>query len=195
MRPSFTVPILLLLVSACAESGEAPLVAEEVLRLHDQADQVIFGLEHHVTAAGIRKARILADTAFFLADQPVVELHGLTVNFYDSNGALTSILSSDAGTYDWDTGDMTATGSVVVINPQEGRRIETSIMHYDRLRHRIWGDEPTRMIEADGTIVQGSTFDSDASLTEVNLTSARLQKPEAAPSRPEEADTLSAGGP
>lgn len=195
MRLSLACATLLLFVSACGESEEAPLVAEEILRLHDQADQVIFGLEHHVTAAGIRKARILADTAFFLADQPVVELHGLTVNFYDSNGALTSILSSDAGTYAWDTGDMTATGSVVVVNPQEGRRIETSIMHYDRVRHRIWGDELTRMIEADGTIVEGSTFDSDANLTEVNLTSARLQKPETAPPQSEEADTLSESGP
>ncbi len=164
---------------ACEDGGETPLVAEDVLQLQAQSDQVVFGLEHYVTSEGVRRAHILADTAFFLENQPVVELRVLEVEFYDSDGLLTSILTSRSGTYDWNTGDMTARDSVVVINPAEGRRIETSIMYYDRVNDRIWSDQPTRMFEADGTIVEGAAFDSDASLTEVRLTSARLQKPEA----------------
>lgn len=172
---------IVLALMACDEGGEPPLVAEEVLQLHEASNQVIFGLEHFVASEGIRRAHLLADTAFFLADEAGVELRVMEVTFYGSSGSVTSILTSRSGTYDWETGDMTATDSVVVINPVEERRIETSVMHYDRVRDRIWSDAPTKMFEADGTIIEGTAFDSDAALTEVNLTSARIQKPEPEP--------------
>ncbi len=169
------------LLTGCDEGGEPPLVAEDVLQLHEASDQVIFGLEHFVASEGIRRAHLLADTAFFLADETAVELRVMQVTFYGSSGSVTSILTSRFGTYDWETGDMTATDSVVVINPIEERRIETSVMHYDRVRDRIWSDAPSKMFEADGTIIEGTAFDSDAALTEVNLTSARIRKPEPEP--------------
>ena len=162
---------------ACDEGAEAPLVGAEIWTIIEGSNQVVFGLKHYITSEGIRRAHLEADTAFFLEDGGAVELRVLHVDFYGHDGALTSILTSKQGIYDWNSGDMTARDSVVVLNPVDERRVETSVMHYDRVRNRIWSDQPTTMYEADGTIIDGTAFDSDASLSEVNLISARMRKP------------------
>lgn len=164
-------------ISACGESSEPPLVAEEILQLNTEASQVAFGLDHYMTEEGVRRARVQADTAFYIEDRTLIELHGMEVWFYDQDGRVTSILTSREGTYDWNTGDMTAEGDVVVLNPEEGRRIETSIMHYDRMDDRIWGDEFTRIIEQDGSVVEGAAFETDSRMDEVDLTSMRVVRP------------------
>lgn len=166
---------------ACGESGEPPLVAEEVLQLNPEADQVVFGLEHYVTANGIRRALVEADTAFFLEGRPIVELRVLRVTFYDVDGEETSVLTSREGTYDWDNGDMTARTDVVVVNRAEGRRLETSVLYYLRPEDRIWSDEHTTMIEADGTTIQSSYFESDSRMEQINLDPIRLTRPGAQP--------------
>jgi LPS export ABC transporter protein LptC len=162
---------------ACGESGEPPLVAEEVLQLNPDANQVVFGLEHYVTADGIRRALVEADTAFFLEGRPIVELRVLRVTFYNLDGEETSVLTSREGTYDWDNGDMTAKVDVVVVNRVEGRRLETSVLYYVRPEDRIWSDEHTTMIEADGTTIEGTSFESDSRMEQINLTSPRLTRP------------------
>ena len=162
---------------ACGEGSEAPVVAEEILQLNAEANQVVIGLEHYVASEGIRRAHVVADTAFFLENKSIVELRVMQVTFFDATGRVTSILTSRRGTYDWDSSDMEAEENVVVLNPREGRRIETSVMYYNRAEDRIWSDAPTKMFEADGTIVEGSAFESNSGLDEVNLTSARLIRP------------------
>jgi LPS export ABC transporter protein LptC len=166
---------------ACGESGEPPLVAEEILQLNPEADQVGFGIEHYVTANGIRRALVEADTAFYLEGRPVVELRVLRVTFYDVDGEETSVLTSREGTYDWDNGDMTARTDVVVVNRAEGRRLETSVLYYLRAEDRIWSDEHTTMIQADGTTIEGSYFESDSRMGQINLDSPRLTRPGAQP--------------
>lgn len=162
---------------SCGDRGETPLVAEEILRLNSEAEQVVIGLEHYVTSQGIRRAHVLADTAFFLEGKSQVELRVMQVTFYNALGEVSSILTSRNGTYDWDTGDMVATDDVVVVNPKEGRRIETSVMYYERANDRIWGDAPTKMFESDGTVIEGTAFESTSSMEVVDLTSARMVKP------------------
>jgi LPS export ABC transporter protein LptC len=162
---------------ACGERGEPPLVAEEILQLNPDANQVVFGLEHYVTADGIRRALVEADTAFFIEGRPVVELRVVRVTFYNEDGEETSVLTSQEGTYDWDNGDMTARTDVVVVNRAEGRRLETSVLYYLRPEDRIWSDEHTTMIEADGTIIEGTAFESDSRMEQINLDSPRLTRP------------------
>jgi hypothetical protein len=142
---------------ACGESGEPPLVAEEILQLNPEANE--------------------ADTAFFLEGRPVVELRVLRVTFYNIAGEETSVLTSLEGTYDWDNGDMTARNDVVVVNRAEGRRLETSVLYYLRPEDRIWSDEPTTMIQADGTIIEGTAFESDSRMEQINLDSPRMTRP------------------
>lgn len=176
--------LLTMAALACGESSEPPLVAEEILELNTQAGQVAFGLDHYMTEEGVRRARVQADTAFYIEDRTLIELHGMEVWFYDEGGRVTSILTAREGTYDWNTRDMTAEGDVVVLNPEEGRRIETSIMHYDRAQDRIWGDEFTRIFQANGTVVEGTAFETNSRMDQVDLTSTRVVRPSGEPSSP-----------
>ena len=159
---------------SCGDGTEPALVAEELLNL--RTDQVVIGLEHYVTTDGVRRAHLLSDTAFFVEDSSSVDLRGVEVTFFNGLGVVTSTLTSLEGTYDWDTGNMVAIGNVVVVEPDLGRRVETSVMHYDRQRNRIWSDAPTTVYEADGTVIEGTAFESDASLDDVDLTSARISR-------------------
>ncbi|MGD2217364.1 MAG: LPS export ABC transporter periplasmic protein LptC [Gemmatimonadales bacterium] len=171
------VPCLVFLALACGESGEPPLVAEEILQLNPDANMVMFGLESYVTAGGIRRALVEADTAFFLEGRPIVELRGVRVTFYNEDGEETSVLTSREGTYDRDNGDMTAKEDVVVVNRAEGRRLETSVLYYLRPEDRIWSDKPTTLIEADGTIIEGTAFTSDSRMEQINLDNLRITRP------------------
>jgi hypothetical protein len=168
---------------SCREGSEPPLVAEEILRLNEAANQVVFGLDHYVTTEGVRRAHVEADTAFFLEGKPMVDLRVMHVTFFDAEGDTTSILTARAGTYNWNTGDMTAKEDVVVVIPREGRRIETSVLYYDRARDRIWGDQLTRMFEADGTVMEGTAFETNSRMDRIDLTSPRLIRPAAETSR------------
>ena len=168
------VGIFALLVASCGEAGEAPLVAEDILQLNSRANRVAMGLVHYVTSEGIRRARIEADTAFFIEDIAMVELRAMEVTFYDDDGNETTVLTAREGTYDWDTGDMTATYDVVIIKREEGKRIEAPEMSYDRARDRIWSDEHTTMYQADGTVIEGTSFVSDSGMELVELDEPRV---------------------
>ena len=170
---AFTVAVLVA-AAACGDRGEAPLVAEEILQLNTRANQVVIGLRHFVASEGIRRAKILADTAFFIEDEALVELRRMEVTFYDSDGNETSILTARNGTYDWDSGNMTAQHDVVVLKLDEDRRIETTVMYYDRPEDRIWSDAPTTMYEADGTVIEGTSFESNSGMDRVELTEPRV---------------------
>lgn len=162
---------------ACGEGGEPLLVAEDVLQLNPDAYMVMFGFESYVTADGIRRARVEADTAFWLESRPIVELRGLRVTFYNEEGEETSVLTSREGTYDRDNGEMTAKEDVVLEKIAEGRRLETSVLYYLPPEDRIWSDKPTTLIDANGTIIEGTAFESDSKMEQIDLDSLWLTRP------------------
>jgi LPS export ABC transporter protein LptC len=172
----FWVTALVFSALSCQDSGEPPLVAEEILQLNPEASQVVFNMQHHMDSEGVRRAYVEADTAYYLENQSLVELRVLKVTFYDSNGAEASILTSKEGRYDWGTGDMIAKVDVVVQN-SKGERIETTVLNYNRIRDRLWSEEPTRMMYADGTIIEGTAFESDSRMEVIELTSATMVRP------------------
>jgi LPS export ABC transporter protein LptC len=186
MRSRFHLFGLLVLAAlACQDSGEPPLVDPEILGSVAESNQVAMGVKHYITADGVRRADVEADTAFFLKDSPVIELRVMRVTFFDNLGDTTSVLTALQGDYNWSTGDMTARNDVVVINPKEGRRVETSVLFYNRDADRIWGDAYTRMVEADGTVVEGTAFETNSSMDEIELTSARVvRQPGSQPQEP-----------
>jgi LPS export ABC transporter protein LptC len=177
--------LLVVAALACRDSGEPPLVDPEILESVAESNQVAMGVEHYITADGIRRAHVRADTAFFLKDSPVIQLRIMQVTFFDNLGDTTSVLTALQGDYNWSTGDMTARDEVVVVNPKEGRRVETSVLFYNRVEDRIWGDAYTRMVEADGTVIEGTAFETNSSMDQIELTSARLvRQPGSQPQEP-----------
>ncbi len=162
---------------ACRESGEPPLVAEEILALNPEANQVGFGVVHYMANEGIRRARVTADTAFYIEDKTLIDIRIMEVVFFDGQGDTTSILTAREGTYDWNTGNMTAKTDVVVVNPREGRTVETSVLYYESSADRIWGDQPTTITQADGTVIEGTAFETTSRMDQVDLTSMHIVRP------------------
>jgi LPS export ABC transporter protein LptC len=143
--------VLLALVAAC-ETGIRPTAT---VAAADSADQVLLNMSHYMTSAGIQRAHVLADTAYFYSPNQVAELRGVHITFYDPRGAQTSTLTSREGTYHWRTGDMEARGNVVVIRT-DGATLRTEVIHYSQAKNQVSSDrefvfdEPTRHIEGEG---------------------------------------------
>lgn len=149
-------------------------------------DQLMIGLEHYLTSEGVRRARVVADTACFLDDRATVRLARVRVTFHGLQGEESSTLTSDSASYDWVRGDMEARGNVLVLDPKTGRRVRTSALRYERARDEILSDQPATMTEPDGTVVEGVGFRASPGLEWVEMESARLTKPpgQASPAAP-----------
>src|SRR5207247_3885498 len=89
------VPLALALVATACETGIKPTAT---IAAPDSADQVLLGMSHYVTDAGIQRAHVRADTAYFYSPAQTAELRNVHITFYDTRGAETSTLTSRQGT-------------------------------------------------------------------------------------------------
>jgi LPS export ABC transporter protein LptC len=129
--------LFLLLVVAACKSG-TPVTATQVVL--DSADQVLIGMTHYVTEAGIQRARVRADTAYFFSGTQRAELRNVHVTFYDATGSPTSTLTAREGTQYWRTGDMEARGNVVLIRGKDGATMRTEAMRYSQAKNEVTSD-------------------------------------------------------
>jgi LPS export ABC transporter protein LptC len=150
---SITIGLLLLLAPLACKSGTPVTATQAVL---DSADQVLIGMTHYVTDAGVLRARVRADTAYFFSNTQRAELRNVHVTFYDEMGKPTSTLTSREGTHHWRTGDMEARGNVVVIRDKDGGTMRTEVMYYSQVRNEVSSDKafvfdgPDRHIAGEG---------------------------------------------
>jgi len=152
---------------ACAGADTPPTTVAAA----DTADQVFFGLQHNLTLDGVLRARLEADTAHFFQASQRAELQRLRVVFYSPQGQQTSRLTSEAGTYDWRTGNMQARGTVVAVTP-DGRRLRTSVLEYDRTRDRLSGPA-SFVFDAPDRHLEGESFEADPDFRNVVTTRPR----------------------
>ena len=145
--------ILFNVVCASCKSGTPVTATQAVL---DSADQVLIGMTHYVTDAGVLRARVRGDTAYFYSNTQRAELRNVHVTFYDQMGKPTSTLTSREGTHHWRTGDMEARGNVIVVRDKDGATMKTAVMNYNQVRNEVssdksfvW-DEPGRHVVGDG---------------------------------------------
>src|SRR5205814_3038223 len=132
------VPLALALVATACETGIKPTAT---IAAPDSADQVLLGMSHYVTDAGIQRAHVRADTAYFYSPAQTAELRNVHITFYDPRGAETSTLTSREGTYHWRGGDMEARGDVVVVRTGGARR-RTARRRDHQLRKPRGSDKP-----------------------------------------------------
>jgi LPS export ABC transporter protein LptC len=146
------ITVALLLTVGC-KTG-IPVTATQAAL--DSADQVLIGMSHYVTDAGVLRARVRADTAFFFSGTQRAELRNVHVTFYDATGKATSTLTAREGTNYWRTGDMEARGNVVVVRDKDGGTMRTEVMYYNQVRNEVTSDRhfvfdsPDRHIEGEG---------------------------------------------
>lgn len=108
----------------------------------DTADQVLLGMTHYVTADGVLRARVLADTAYFFTTTQQAELRNVHVTFYDLTGHETSTLTCREGTFHWNTGDMEGRGNVVVVRSSDGGTLHTERIEYHEATNKVTTDLP-----------------------------------------------------
>ena len=126
----------------------------------DSADQVLIGMTHYVTDAGVLRARVRADTAYFFSSTQRAELRTVHVTFYDTMGKSTSTLTAREGTHHWRTGDMEARGNVVVIRERDGGTMRTEVMFYSQGRNEVSSNKPF-VFDAPDRHITGQGFTSD----------------------------------
>ena len=135
------------------------------------ADNVVFGISHNVSTDGMRRVRIEADTGYYYEAQQSVELRQLTVTFFSPEGAESSRITADWGTYDYRTGDMVARTNVVGTTP-DGRRLTTSKLEYDQVNDRLRTDE-SFVFDSPEEHLEGSGFSADRNFRNYDVTNPR----------------------
>lgn len=162
------VLLVLALGTACRD-GTRPTATQSGL---DSADQVLLGMTHYVTEAGVQRARVRADTAYFFSPTQRAELRNVHVTFYDAQGVATSTLTAREGTHYWRTGNMEARGDVVVVRNRDGGTMRTEVMSYDQRRNEVSSDYPF-VFDAPDRHIKGRGFTSDPEFRNITATGPR----------------------
>jgi LPS export ABC transporter protein LptC len=129
--------LLFNVVLVCCRDGTPPTVTATPL---DSADQVLIGMVHYVTQAGLQRARVRADTAYFFSNTQTAELRAVHITFYNALGVETSTMTARQGTYHWRTRDMAGRGNVVVIRNSDGGKLRTEALRYSQASNQVSSD-------------------------------------------------------
>ncbi len=167
IRTALLIMILIAAASACRGTDRPPTMLTEA----DTADQIMWNLSHYLTIDGIRRVHVQADTAFFHQGPQVAELRGVEVTFFGSAGERSSTVTSLEGTYHWRSGNMEARYDVVALG-DDGRRLTTESLRYERATERIVGDQPFVFVSPERRL-EGDGFTSDPDFRNVITTRPR----------------------
>lgn len=151
---------------ACGGDEPVETVGPEVLGLG--ADQVLVDMEHYMTRGGLRRAHLVADTAYFLRDDTRVRIIPVELTFYDTEGLVASELTAREGLYDLETNDMEAMGDVVVVDRREQQRLLTEELEYVAAEDRLRSDREFVLYRGD-TVLRGTGFVTDPALDTVRV--------------------------
>ena len=144
--------VVLAALGACEQRGVQP---SATMAAADSADQVLEGFAHHVTADGIRKSRIEADTAWFYEATQSATLHNVRITFYDVRGAERSKLTALRAEYRWQD----------AWSP-DGGKLESEVLKLDNKENRISTDRAFRFARG-AERIEGTSLQSDPEFTNV----------------------------
>lgn len=154
-------------LSACGSDEQVEVAGPELLRLG--ASQVMTDMETFMSREGVKKAHLLADTAFFLEGESGVNLRGVKLDLFGEQGGTVSTLTARRGWYEMQTEDMRASGDVVVVDSATGRRLETERLEYRAAADELRGD--TAFVFYRGSeVIRGQSFVTDPGLNDIRTT-------------------------
>lgn len=156
---------------ACEGPTDTPVASEAIQDI--KADQVVFGMTSFITESGVRQGRVDADTAYAFRDSSAIKLVGMKLVFYEDDGRTRATVVADSGSMDERSQRMVAWGDVVLTIHGDGRRIESSELHYDPGTDRIWSDSATVLTRPNGNVTRGTSFQSDLSFNNVRIANPR----------------------
>jgi LPS export ABC transporter protein LptC len=149
--------VLLLSLTACAEETVRPPVTGAAA---DSADQVLEGMEHFITNDGVRRTRVIADTAYLYEATQLARLKKVKVTFYSATGEETSTIVGDSGIYQTRDGSMSAWGHVVATTP-DNRVLKSEELKYDSRTQKISSSVAFTYDRPGQTHMIGEAFTSD----------------------------------
>jgi len=162
-------------VVACGGSDSSPVTGETFGAM--PADKVLLDVEHFVTADGVRRAIVRADTTYVFDDSARIKLRRVRVKIFNAQGQETADLTAREGEVEIYSQAMVARGNVVLVTREGDKRIETEELHYDPRQDRIWSDVATTLTEG-GTVIHGTGFTSDSRLNvTIHRPSGRVEVP------------------
>lgn len=161
-----TVAIFATVALAACKSEQAPTVVA-ASALPDSAEQVMFRLRHQLTTSGVRRANLLADTAFFYDDGNRIEMRRVRVVFFSTAGDSNSVLTARTGRYDVRLQRVEGRGNVVVTTT-DGKRLTSPQLVYDRVLNQITSDTSFTFTEP-GRTLSGIGLRTDPQLRNVQV--------------------------
>ena len=154
-------------LSACTDTGVRPTTETQVA---DSADQVLFKMNTNITADGVRRSYVEAETAFVYQGRQTMDLHQVKMLFFDTQGNHKSTLTADRGLYATYSNKLDARGHVVVTST-DGRKLVTEHLIYDKLANQIKVDT-TFIYDSPTEHSTGKGLDTD-----IEFKNLRVQQP------------------
>jgi len=158
------IVLLLVLFNLSCNEEKKP----ETMDTHP-ADKTMKKFEVVETMKGGILWRLRADSADVYEDTTLI--YDVDISFYDADGEISSILTSDSG-YIFPSGDMLAKGNVVVTSMESGRILKTETLFWRQEKEKIMSEDSVTIIVEDG-IVEGDGFESDPNLTKIKIRKIR----------------------
>jgi LPS export ABC transporter protein LptC len=168
MTRALVAAVLLAGAAACSDA-KAPVVVP-TNALADSAEQTMFKARSLLTNAGVLRAELFADTAYFFDESTRIEMRVVNTLFFRPTGAKNATLTSREGTYNTRLGTMEARGSVVVVS-EDGRRLTTPHLRFDQNKNEISSDSAFVLTEP-GRRLEGIGFTSDPDMNQMRCLAA-----------------------
>ena len=157
----------LVTVSSCEDKPiQKPEQATAVISAEEAPDQISIRPEVIFSDSSDTKAILTAARARIYQNRAETLLDGgMKVVFFEvETGEQASVLTADSGRIDDKTRNMRATGNVVVVSEDSGRRLESSLLEWDNKTQKLYSTEFVKIYTPTGNL-QGYGFESDQNLT------------------------------
>jgi len=165
-RPFRRVGCLLVLglsagaASGCNKTKQPPVSPHSAA---DSAEQIGFGVRTLLTANGVQKGELTADTMYVYNDQTKFDFRNARVKFNTETGAPNGTMRADRGIYDTRTQVLEGWGNVVVTT-LDGKRLTSPHVKFNQLANQVSSDT-TFEVKAGNKTQTGIGFTADPNLT------------------------------
>jgi LPS export ABC transporter protein LptC len=147
-------------ISACGKTKQPPVSPQSAA---DSAEQIGFGVRTLLTANGVQKGELTADTMYVYNDQTKFDFRNAHVKFNTETGAPNGTMRADRGIYDTRTQVLEGFGNVVVTTI-DGKHLTSPHVKFNQLANEVSSD--TTFEAKAGTREQrGIGFTADPNLT------------------------------
>src|SRR5690242_10767789 len=118
---------------ACNKSKQPPVSPQSAA---DSAEQTGFGVRTLLTANGVQKGELTADTMYVYNDQTKFDFRNARVKFNTETGAPNGTMRADRGIYDTRTQVLEGWGNVVVTT-LDGKRLTSPHVKFNQLANQV----------------------------------------------------------